>query len=160
MTFEWMEWFRSIVGLFFVVVIVEALLPPKNTTIKQILSLLILIGIFTPFFHGESLVVEDDFSLNMDQSYQGSYEDYFSEQVLRETRREISDRIKTLYKEQMGQEPYAIEVKLELNQENQLTVLGVVLIIKENIDSYNKDKICTLVKEQFGAKKVEINKVN
>jgi hypothetical protein len=158
MTFEWTGWLRSVVGLFFVVGIVEAILPPKNAAIKQILALLILIGIFTPFLHAEDLILKEEFSVKMEQSYAGQYENQFYDQVLRETRKEIANRIHILYKEQTGQEPYAVDVKLELSKENQLTVLEVSLVIKEELDSYNKDKICKRWRKNSEYKKLKLTR--
>lgn len=156
MTFEWVGWLRSIVGLFFVVGIVEALLPPKNAAVKQILSLIILIGIFAPFFNGAELDLRSDALFPSGQQAAEQQEDQLSDQILRQARREIENRIFLLYREETGQELYAMEVKLEMNQANQLAVTEVSLVIKEEIGSYNKDKVCRLILEQFGAKDVSI----
>lgn len=160
MMMEMTEWLRSMIGLFFVVGIVEALLPPKNPAVKQILSLLILIGILTPFFHVDDIMFQEKYKLEISQNNIEEYEDTLSDQILKKARKEISSQIKQMYKDQTKQDLYSIEVKLELNKENQLTVLEVQLVIKEEIDSYNKDKIYRLLEERFGAKKVSFNKVN
>ena len=158
--FDLYSWIRSLISLFFVIAVVEAFLSPKNRVIKQILSLIILIGVFSPFMRLDAIVWEAQMGIDLPNvQTEGAWAGAAQDPILHHARETIAREVGAFIQEETGEAPQAVDVKTEVDVDNQCRVTEVSVVITEPSDAYNEDKVTNEIKERFGASTVNIKRV-